>query len=485
MRIISLTAENIKRLVAVDIRPTANMVKITGRNGQGKTSVLDAIWWAIGGAKHIQVNPIRKGANKARIKLDLGELMVTRTFTREASEFTRDGIEGSEDGYTTELRVVNAAGQRIPGGAQELLNGFLNALCFDPLEFARKKPKEKFDMLRLLVPKVDFALIDAAHQADYDKRTNINRLADEARARAASIEVPEDTPTERVDEDAIISELQRAGEFNAEILTRKTRREALAQQITQARTQASTMRAQLESSCAEIYAHRDRTIQEINAQIAALQRRAESVIADAEASRALKRQETETQASQLESSAATNQARLDAAEALPEPKDPAEIRARLDKARAINANVLRIIEKVQLEHNAIEHEQQARVLTDRINARQQAKRDAIAEANLPVEGLGFGDNVVLFNGQPFEQASDAEQWRVSCAIAMANNPQLRVMRIRQGSLLDDASLALIDELCEKHDFQCWIEIVDSSGEIGFVLEDGKLKAAQPALVGAA
>lgn len=49
MKIVQLTAENVKRLTAVSIAPDGNLVQITGRNGQGKTSVLDAIWWALAG----------------------------------------------------------------------------------------------------------------------------------------------------------------------------------------------------------------------------------------------------------------------------------------------------------------------------------------------------------------------------------------------------------------------------------------------------
>lgn len=47
MKIIALQAENVKRLVAIEIRPDGNLVQITGKNGAGKTSVLDCIWWAL------------------------------------------------------------------------------------------------------------------------------------------------------------------------------------------------------------------------------------------------------------------------------------------------------------------------------------------------------------------------------------------------------------------------------------------------------
>ena len=61
MKIINLKAENVKRIEAVDITPTDHLVEITGKNGAGKTSVLDAIWWALAGAASHQPEPIRKG----------------------------------------------------------------------------------------------------------------------------------------------------------------------------------------------------------------------------------------------------------------------------------------------------------------------------------------------------------------------------------------------------------------------------------------
>src|SRR3989337_2937510 len=62
MKILKLTAENVKKLRAVEITPTGELVEVTGRNGAGKTSVLDAIWWALAGTKHIQAVPIRTRA---------------------------------------------------------------------------------------------------------------------------------------------------------------------------------------------------------------------------------------------------------------------------------------------------------------------------------------------------------------------------------------------------------------------------------------
>ena len=131
MKIISLEAENIKRLVAVEIHPDTNLVEITGKNGQGKTSVLDAIWWALGSQKVVQQKPVRDGQDNGFVRLDLGEYVVTRKFK------AKDGGE-----YTTSITVENKEGARYQS-PQEVLNGFVGQLTFDPLAFARPLRKTK------------------------------------------------------------------------------------------------------------------------------------------------------------------------------------------------------------------------------------------------------------------------------------------------------------------------------------------------------
>ena len=96
MQIVGLQVENFKRIKAVEIIPQGNTVIISGANGQGKTSILDAIWTALGGAKADKalgtIEPIRDGEKKAVISVDLGDIKVTRKWTSNDSSgfyFTR------------------------------------------------------------------------------------------------------------------------------------------------------------------------------------------------------------------------------------------------------------------------------------------------------------------------------------------------------------------------------------------------------------
>jgi hypothetical protein len=110
-------------------------------------------------------------------------------------------------------------------------------------------------------------------------------------------------------------------------------------------------------------------------------------------------------------------------------------------------------------------------------ARKEAKDQAIASAKMPVDGLSFGEDGVLLNGVPFEQASDAEQLRASVAIAAAMNPKLRVIRIRDGSLLDDDAMQALAAMAAERDLQIWIERVgEHVNTFGVVIRDGAVVA---------
>lgn len=169
MRVINLRAENIKRLVAVDITPDSNTVVISGRNGHGKTSVLDAIWFALGGGK-AQADtprPIRDGEDHAEVRLDLGDLYIVRKWKGEKST----------------LHVTAADGAKY-SSPQTMLDGLIGRLSFDPLAFAQAPPKEQLATLLDLVDlPFDIGEVDAKRAGVFDRRTDVNREVKQLQAR--------------------------------------------------------------------------------------------------------------------------------------------------------------------------------------------------------------------------------------------------------------------------------------------------------------
>lgn len=426
-KVVRLESENIKRLKAVAIEPGGNVIEITGKNGAGKTSVLDSLFWALTGkTASKQPSPIRTGEEKATITLDLGSLTVTRKFLAQ------------EDGsYSTSLVVETDEGARFQK-PQNTLDALVGSLTMDPLEFTRMKPADQFDALRRFVPGFDFDKNAADNDKDFKARTEINRRTKEVRAQAAGIAVATGTPDEPIDESALIEELQEAGTHNSDIEKRKANRQSLQRDIDRRKDDVLRARAQIE---------------ELKQKIATIE---EGVTAD-------------------EGWITEQKDRLTKAGELPAPIDQSEITAKIAAARTTNAAVSQKQQRLAMADAAEKLEAESAALTKAMADRDAEKAKAIAAAKMPVDGIGFGDGIITLNGLPFDQASSAEQLRASIALAMAANPKLRIILVRDGSLLDDDSMQIIAEMAEKHDIQIWMETVSSGRAGAIVIEDGSIR----------
>lgn len=480
MKILQYRSENFKRISVVEITPTGNLVQITGKNGAGKSSVLDGIFTTLVGSEYLQSVPIRKGQDKAVNQLTLGdgqpELIVTRTLRRRK--------EG--EGFTNTLTVENADGMRAPS-PQAMLDKLMGRITMDPLAFTREKTKAQFDIMRAFVPGVDFDDIASANDADFKKRTDVNRDAKRFRAAAEAVQVPDsiDADTEVMDEAALTEELAGAGKHNASIETRKERRAAVQKEI----DAGPAVLASLEKNTNDVIkASQDRAASDV-ADVEATIARLEEEIAMLRGKITALNKNAENQQNQRAVAGSiaygdaskhivSLQEMLDSAEPLPEPIDTEALAARIATARWTNAAIRARDEKAKHAAEADRLEAEAKALTDAMLAREKTKADAIAKAELPVEGLGFGDGVVTIDGLPFDQASDAQQLRTSIAIAIATAGKLRVIRVRDGSLLDDDGMKLLAEMADKADMQIWIESVQHGDKVGFVLEDGHLQGVE-------
>lgn len=421
MKIVRFEAENVKRLRAVAITPTGSVVQITGPNGAGKSSVLDAIYWALAGASGISAQPVHTGEQKAHVRLDLGDLIVTRRFTA---------------GGGTSLVVEAADGARYPS-PQTMLDALLGSLTFDPLAFSRMGAREqRAELAKMVGLTGQLDALSKANGHDAEERTAVNRLVKLGAARLDAMPAAEDV--EPVDVTALMAEMREATERNAQRQGRLNWRENILNGAQHDRTKAAEARARA----------------------AEMRERAERL--DAEAQR-------------LEQSASEAEADV-AAKPLPDPIDTAPLHQRILEAQAINAAVAKQQERAALAAQVAEQRAQAEALTAAIAAREAEKAALVAGAAMPIEGLGITDDGVTYRGVPFEQASSAEQLRVSVAIAMAANPKLRVLRIKDGSLLDERSLAMLEEMANAADYQVWVERVDTSGAVGIVMEDGAVVA---------
>jgi len=434
-------AENYMRVRVIEIEPKGRIVKITGKNGQGKTSAVDSLMVGLLGRKAQKDKPVRLGAKAAKIHIALGtehvELELTRTITPEGN-------------HTLVLQSKDGTRFTRP---QEMLDALMGEGVGDPLEFMRLKPKEQAERLRKLAKvEIDFEQIAAENKADYDERAQISKEMRGLEAEALNITVQPGLPKERVDDAAIMAELSEVSANNE--AERKVERE----------------RTLLENACArcsEGVAAAQRAIAQAAASVARLKEQLRKAEED---EKIAKMQATKADA-QLEQAKA-------AYEAAPEPRyiDAAEITARLQQAQTANREIDKRERRTKIEDRARTLKRKVERLTMQMEDREATKLRALREAKLPVDGVEITEDGVLYKSIPLNQLGEAEQLRICASIFMAGDPKLRIMPIWHGEALDQDNMAMLADLCEANDFQVVMAMVDSSGKVGIVMEDGQVAA---------
>lgn len=401
MKIDRVQISNFKRIRMVEFKPEGELVVVGGQNGQGKTSVLDAIASALSGTKPKISDPVRHGADRYET------IVLTDTGLEIRQYGTREGTYG--------LRVRAADGMEAAQPAR-FLEKFYSSLTFDPLAFSRQTAAQQGETLRRLLG-LDWSELDAKRRELYDARTGVNReVAAIGTVEPVDPALPE-LPLSLAD---LSDALQDANRANDE------RRRAF-----WATEEMTTAVAQWE------------------------QRLQEAKEGLANATRDL----------------ASAQAALTL---LPEPVDTERLSETIRNAEGTNARIQTNNERRRALAAVETRRAQSQELTERIEGIDAEKRQMITSAAFPVLGLGFDDDGgVIFNGVPFDQAAASEQIRVSAAIGLEMAPQLKVLLIRDGSLLDDDSLAELEQLARQYDAQILIERVGSEGA-QIVLRDGEI-----------
>lgn len=438
LHIVGMVAENVKKLRLVEITPKGHLIQITGKNGQGKTSVLDAVWMGLVGKPAIPEKPVRKGADKARIRLDLGDLVVTRTIA---------------PNRTTTLTVESKTTGKFTS-PQQVLDELLGQLTFDPLAFAGMHPKDQLNALRSVVKiELDIAEIDAQNKVDFDARTVVNRDVERLKAEAGSITVQADLPKARQDEKPLLEVLESAGARNIEARRVDESWNELQQKVQGAAVTVDKHTSRL--------AEAEKHVQELERELAEAKKRVgpeREWLAGAE---------NELQSLNDKLAQAPRGEFVDVSDATKE----------LQRVQLINREIDKRTRKEEIEKRLRDAQKKSDGFTRAIEDRNERKRTAIANAEMPVPGLTFDEEAeaVLLHGIPLDQLGDAEQIRISTSIAMAANPKLRILRIDRGEALDEDALSVLAEMAEANDFQIWMSRVDSSGKVGIVMEDGSVK----------
>lgn len=191
VKITQFELENVKRIKAVNVEPQENgLTVIGGRNNQGKTSVLDAIAWALGGDKFKPSSAMREGSNVPpvlQIKLSNGLIVERR-------------------GKNSDLKVIDPSGNRA---GQQLLNEFVSQFALDIPKFMESNNKKKADILLQIIGVGDQLFeLEQKEEELYNKRRYIGQLADSKKKHAAEMTSYPDAPIDLISASQLIQEQQ-------------------------------------------------------------------------------------------------------------------------------------------------------------------------------------------------------------------------------------------------------------------------------------
>jgi len=348
LHIIELRAENVKRLKAISIRPKGPMVVIGGRNAQGKTSALDCIEMAFGGADAIPPDPVHHGARRGKIFADCGELVVERSFTPKGTSI-----------------VVKDADGEVQSSPQTLLKKLFNRIAFDPLEFSRMDPPKQDAVLKDLLG-LDFSAIDAERKRLYDERTEINRDVKRLKAQVEAIPKLDDVPDEEVSVSALLEEIEKRDAVREANDERREALETAEQDLTELKSEVSELAGEIKALEERLAAKRAQLDAKHN----------EQALAEADV------------------------AALEAEVEKLEDPDTAEFRAQIKSADETNGKVRQKKHRRELVAELNQKQIESDERTSAIEDLDEQKSQQLEKADFPIAGLGFDETGPTFNGVP-------------------------------------------------------------------------------------
>lgn len=421
VKISSLELENIKRVRAVSLEPTQDgLTVIGGRNAQGKTSVLDAIAWALGGDKMRPDAPNRDGAETpAMLHVELS-----------------NGIVVERKGKNGALSVTDSRGMK---GGQRLLNDFIGQLALDLPRFLGATDRQRADYLMGILGVDDgLARIDAEIKAAFDERTYVNRDAKSKQGAIDQMERYEDAPDKPVSLADLTERMREAMEANAE---NDRRRRGL---------------ADLNRSVVTLRFERGRKAEEI----AALAERLDNA-----------RDELRTLDSQLsdgEAALESEQAMVDALVDVDLAPIKADMAAVEETNRKVEANAA--LDRMLGEAEALREQSDA--LTSKIESLRDERTKLLDDAGMPLPGLSVEDGTLYYDGHVWADMSGAEQLRVATAIVRATKPECGFVLVDKLEQFDTQQLAEFARWCESEGLQVIGTRVATDDSCTVIIEDG-------------
>lgn len=414
VKINSIQLENIKRVKAVQLEPSeAGLTIIGGNNRQGKTSVLDAIVWALGGNRYKPSEPHREGSVlDPSIKLVLS-----------------NGLRVERSGKNGALKVTDPNGNKA---GQQLLDSFIAELALDLPKFMAASNKDKAEtLLNIIGVGPQLHTLDRKEQELYNKRHSIGQIADQKKKWAAEQPYYEDAPETLISAGELIKQQQ-------EILLRNQKNKELRDE--KAALENQVQRLQQQTSA-------------IAQQIADLQEKHRTLLI-----------ETEEILIKLDTATKTVEELQD--------ESTAELEASIQNVDAINVKVRANLDKVRAEEEAEQYQAQYSALTEEIESVRKDRMALLDGANLPLSGLSIQDGELTYKGYKWDAMSGADQLIVATAIVRQLTPDCGFVLMDKLEQMDRLTLEKFGEWLEQEGLQVIATRVSTGEECTIIIEDG-------------
>lgn len=418
--ITSLEAENVKRIKAVALTPApTGLTLVGGNNNQGKTSVLDALAWALGGDRFRPDAAVRDGAMApAHLKVTLS-----------------NGVIVERKGKNSTLTVTDPTGRR---SGQQLLNAFIEPLALDLPRFMEASDREKADiLLKIIGIGTELHTRDLEIQSLYDKRTFTGQLAQQKKHFAEELIYYPDAPEEPVSASDLIRQQQ-------EILARNGENQRKRNQL-------------------------DKLIDEKN-QLYFTLRDLDEKIED------LKEEYNQTQEKFTDLEKQIFQARKSAAQLQDE--STSELEASIRGIEETNQKVRANLEKARATDEAAHYADEYDKLTEAITQKRADRMALLNGADLPLPELSVEDGALTYKGKHWRDMSGSDQLRVATAIIRRLNPDCGFVLLDKLEQMDMTTLAEFGRWLESEGLQAIATRVSTGSECQIIIEDGMVKGAE-------
>lgn len=413
IKITSFEIENVKRVRAVSLEPSQNgLTVIGGRNGQGKTSVLDAIAYALGGEKY------RPSSFQNSEGMAPGSINVTLS----------NGLQVFRGGKNASLKVTDPSGLRA---GQKLLDGFVEELALNLPKFMQMDDRRKAGVvLQTLGIADELERLDQAEERAYNERKLQNADAD--RKKKYADELPEfpDVPEEPLSAADMTARMTAALQANAAHAEARKHIEWLKVQVRQGETSCNQLRARLAELTAD-----------------------------------LARQEQET-ADLRQTLAQAQQTPVEA------DVDTAAIQAELESIDAINSKVRTNLEKRKAMDIAAEAQELAILADQKVRQIREERNALLDSVKMPLEGLTVEKGLLIYKGRQWDCMSSMEQFRVAVAVCRRLKPECGFVLLDRLEAFDLGQLQEFNAWLKEQGMQAIATRVSEGGECSIIIEDG-------------